>query len=175
MKILFILSLISVIQLSLYRANAQSKAADSKNQPSNAKKPPLKKSPAPAPSLNEKIVLKPNEYLLKFDTGDKIFSTKMFEGLNLSTDCFEFNLPKCDAYLKSLTKMATISVDKMKSPYHNNLGAIHCELLGGKGLIAKTSKGNDDDFCVFKDGSMVSSWSAYYKNHPPVEAKAKSK
>ena len=174
MKIIFILTLISAVHFFLSQANAQSKAANSKNQDSTTKKTSTKKPPTAAPLLTEKINLKPNEYLLNFDTGNKIFSTKMYEGLNLSTDCFESKVPKCDAYTKSVKKLSTQPEDKMKSPYHNNLGAIHCELMGGKGLIAKTSSGNDDDFCVFNDGSMVSSWSAYYKTHPPGE-KAKNK
>ena len=174
MKIAFVLTLIYAVQFALSPTPAQAQTKAPNPQSSKTKKTSTKKPPTAAPLLTEKINLKPNEYLLNFDTGNKIFSTKMYEGLNLSTDCFESKVPKCDAYTKSIKKLSTQPEDKMKSPYHNNLGAIHCELMGGKGLIAKTSSGNDDDFCVFNDGSMVSSWSAYYKTHPPGE-KAKNK
>lgn len=119
------------------------------------------------PTSTPKIKLKPNEYSIATDKNTKIFSATLYQGLLLSQNCFKAKTPKCQAYTASLTKPASKPSDNMKSPYHNNFGAIHCQLIGGTGLIAKTYEGHDSDFCEFKDGSLVSSWSAYYKTNPP--------
>ena len=113
--------------------------------------------------------LKNNEYSLSYENNKTaVFGTRIHEGLLLSQHCFKSKTPKCLAYTKSIQTINTKPEENMKSPYHNNLGAIHCELMGGKGLIAKTSTNDESDFCQFEDGSMVSSWSAYYKTHPQM-------
>lgn len=137
-----------------------------------SKRTPVKRSKQELISMKNKPKLKENQYLLNFGNNKStVFSTKMHDGLLLSEDCFKGKAPKCQAYIKSIQAANTKPEDNMKSPYHNNLGAIHCELMGGKGLIAKTSTNDDSDFCQFTDGSLVSSWSAYYKTHPQSQTK----
>ncbi len=113
--------------------------------------------------------LKSNEYSLSYEPNKtKVFSTKNHEGLVLSQNCFKNKIPNCQAYTKSLKISNNKPLENTKSPYHNNMGAIQCELMGGKGLIAKASTNHESDFCQFADGSMVDSWSAYYKTHSPT-------
>lgn len=131
----------------------------------NAKATTPNASPATPPTPK----LKPNEYSIATDKSVKIFSTSLYQGLLLSENCLKTKTPNCQAYTASLKKPATKPSDNMKSPYHNNFGAIHCQLIGGTGLIVKTYEGHDSDFCEFKDGSLVSSWSAYYKTHPQTQ------
>lgn len=137
-----------------------------------SKRIPVKRSQQELNALKNKPKLKNNQYSLNYDNNKTtVFSTKTHEGLLLSDNCFKGKIPQCQAYLKSIQATNTKPEENMKSPYHNNLGAIHCELMGGKGLIAKTSTNDDSDFCQFEDGSMVSSWSAYYKTHPQSQTK----
>lgn len=137
-----------------------------------SKRTPVKRSQQELISMKNKPKLKNNQYALNYGNNKTtVFSTKMHDGLLLSDNCFKGKTPKCQAYAKSVQTTNTKPEDNMKSPYHNNLGAIHCELMGGKGLIAKTSTHDDSDFCQFEDGSLVSSWSAYYKTHPQSQSK----
>jgi putative hemolysin len=132
-----------------------------------SKRTPVKRSQQELIAQKNKPKLKSNEYSLSYENNKTtVFGTKIHEGLLLSQNCFKSKTPQCQAYTKSIQITNSKPEDHMKSPYHNNLGAIHCELMGGKGLIAKTSTNDDSDFCQFEDGSMVSSWSAYYKTHP---------
>lgn len=136
-----------------------------------SKRTPVKRSQQEIIAQKNRPKLKPNQYSLSFDNKTTVFSTQIHQGLLLSQNCFKGKTPNCQAYTKSIETTNTKPQDNMKSPYHNNFGAIHCELMGGKGLIAKTSTNDDSDFCQFPDGSMVSSWSAYYKTHPQVQTK----
>ena len=160
--------------------NAQSTTTAKAAQPSedssrcidDPKNPQLKcsiKIPTKPQKQVQKPKLKPNEYSLSYDANKTtVFATKLHEGLLLSQNCFKKKTPNCLAYTKSLETTNSKPQENMKSPYHNNIGAIHCELMGGKGLIAKTSTNDESDFCQFEDGSMVDSWSAYYKTHQPA-------
>ncbi len=137
-----------------------------------SKRTPVRRSKEELLALKSRPRLKHDQYSLNYDNNKfTVFSTKTHQGLLLSSSCFKGNTPKCQAYTKSIQATNTKPQENMKSPYHNNLGAIHCELMGGKGLIAKTSTNDDSDFCQFSDGSMVSSWSAYYKTHPQSQTK----
>jgi putative hemolysin len=137
-----------------------------------SKRTPVKRSQQELNVLKNRPKLKNNQYALNYENNKTIvFSTKIHEGLLLSENCFKGKTPKCQAYFKSIQTTSSKPEENMKSPNHNNLGAIHCELMGGKGLIAKTSTNDDSDFCQFEDGSMVSSWSAYYKTHPQSRTK----
>lgn len=137
-----------------------------------SKRTPVRRSPEELMALKNKPKLKSNEYSLSYEANKTtVFATKNHEGLLLSQNCFKGKTPQCQAYTKSIQSTNTKPQDNMKSPYHNNFGAIHCELMGGRGLIAKTSTNDDSDFCKFEDGSMVSSWSAYYKTHPQSQTK----
>ena len=184
MKLILILTFFAVIQVSL---QSKAKSQDKKTDVSlvtdkisrcidDSKNPQLKcskRTPVKADHNMKKARLKANEYTLNYgENKSKTFTTVLYDGLLLSGDCFKDKKPKCQAFAKTTTTLNTKPQENLKSPYHNNLGAIHCELMGGKGLIAKSSSNDESDFCQFEDGSMVSSWSSYYKTHPPVnEAK----
>lgn len=166
MKLILILTFFCVNSLYFQQAQAAEpqkatnakmtkEAADAKNKTQNKK---IAKKQGPK--------LKPNEFSLNMGNKTTVFSTQTHEDLLLSQNCFKNGKPKCDAYTNSLKKPTEKPEDHMKSPFHNNFGAIHCGLIGGKGLIAKTPSGDESDFCLFKDGSMVDSWSAYYKTNP---------
>lgn len=124
------------------------------------------KASKPVTETDTKIKLAKDEYLIQYNhEKDVRFKTKEYENLELSTNCFKFNKPKCQAFEKSLLGTKEKHTDHMISPSHNNWGAIHCPLIGGENVLVKTSQGNESDFCQFKDGSLVSSWSAYYKTN----------
>lgn len=171
---LILISTFFILQI----AGARIHAADSaQNKPKSTpnQKPAVKTATASTVATSPNAApreLKENEYTLAQDNKIKIIKTRLYEGLLLSEDCFKkataaasatAKKPHCTAYSKSLQKTPIRAEDATESPYHNNLGSIHCKLLGGTGLIVKSSQGNESDFCQFKDGSMVSSWSAYYK------------
>lgn len=169
MKLIKIL-IFSLISVSLIQAHAQTKAPtpETNNQKmtrplKNAK--PIKVETRIKLSSTTAKKLKENEYSLDQNNKIKIFATTLFEGLLLSSDCFKSKSkkPTCDAYTKSLKTPPIKAEDATESPYHNNLGAIHCKLIGGTGVIVKSHQNNESDFCQFKDGSLVSSWTAYYK------------
>lgn len=108
--------------------------------------------------------LEKDTYIFNKDDQSKQFKIKEFGNLKLTEDCFQNAKslkPNCEAYTAALIKIED-SQYKQISPYHNHQASLHCELIGGKNVIAKTSENNDMDFCLFKDGSMVSSWSAFY-------------
>lgn len=124
------------------------------------------------PGLNKtaeatKPVLKKDQFSLDKDGKVTVFSTKLFNNLLLSEHCFKNPKslkPNCKAWLGAQKDVKREEL-KLKSPHHNNMGALFCEAIGGQSVIAKTSENNESDFCLFDDGSMVSSWSAYeYKN-----------
>lgn len=126
---------------------------------------PLEKSKTAKNYLQNKKI-KSDQYTITNNKTKKVLIVKMFEGLKLSQDCFKKDIPNCEAYSASLKKPVAKPADNMKSPYHNNLASIYCELIGGENRIAKSPSNDETDFCEFKDGSLVSSWSAYYKTNP---------
>jgi putative hemolysin len=172
MKLILILTFFSITELTL-ASNASRCINDPKNPKLKcSKRTPVKRSQQELMALKNKPKLKNNQFSLAFENNKTIvFSTQIYNGLVLSQNCFKGNTPICQAYKKSIQALNTKPEENMKSPYHNNFGAIHCELMGGKGLIAKTSTNDESDFCKFEDGSMVSSWSAYYKTHPRNQTK----
>ncbi len=115
-----------------------------------------------AEQTKKEIVLKDNEYLIETNTKSTTFFVRDYKGLELSENCFKKEKPNCDAYTKSLKGTKESYSKSMATPEHNNYGAIHCKLIGGQDLLVKTKNGNDSDFCLFKDGSFVSSWASYY-------------
>jgi putative hemolysin len=190
MKLILILTIFCVCQIARTSAYADQTLTPSKSNLTKAK-PNAKPTAAEAALIKgmSKRVLRPNsssnsknqsaqnspklksnEYTIASDTSRKIFSTKVYDGLLLSSHCFKTKKPSCQALAVSLKKINSDPTKNLKSPYHNNFGANHCQAMGGVGLIAKTYEGHDSDFCEFKDGSLVSSWSAYFKTHPPTES-----
>lgn len=156
-NILSIFLILSLLNLPLISQ------AESTNKKTEVKK---KSSPTPAP-----VKLASNEYLIQYKNKDIRFKTKTTEQLELSENCFKKNKPDCEAYKKSLVGTKESLEKHMISPTHNNMAAINCSLIGGEGIIVKTSSGNESDFCEFKDGSKVSSWSAYYKTNSGIKTK----
>jgi uncharacterized protein len=154
------LILIFTIYFSAFILSPATNAANSANSKVSANLTTKTKTTKLPP---QKTKLKANEYSLAYDNVTKIFSVKLYEGLLLSENCFKKAKPNCEALTASLIKPAANPSENLKSPFHNNFGANHCGLIGGKGMIAKDYQNNETDFCEFKDGSRVSSWSAYYK------------
>ena len=114
---------------------------------------------------NTTKLLKKDQYSVEKDNKITIYTVKDYEGLSLTSNCFKNGKPNCEAYTAGLKKVDTHNT-KPTTPYNNNLGSLHCSLIGGSGVIAKSQTNGESDFCLFKDGSMVSSWSAYYKIYP---------
>ncbi len=154
--------------------------AQSQSQKATPPKPAAKAKPA---KTSPKKTLQENQYSLDKDNKITIFKTTLYDNLLLSEDCFPgqslgnqttpkttLKKPTCMAYTKSLNKTTKKPEDNFETPFHNNLGSIHCKLMGGTGLIAKSHENGESDFCQFNDGSMVSSWSAYYKTNPSNES-----
>ncbi len=117
------------------------------------------------PTATKSVSLKENQYSLDKDNKITVYTVKDYDGLTLTSNCFKKNKPNCQAYTSGLKKVDTQNT-KPVTQYNNNMGSIHCSLIGGKGVIVKSHTGGESDFCLFKDGSMVSSWSAYYKIFP---------
>ncbi len=115
---------------------------------------------APHPAVP---ALKSDEYAVFTDEAYKIFKTKKYEEFELDMSCFKKAKPDCVAYT-----MAQVKPKKpvFKHESINNIAAIHCADISGKNLIALDSKKREYNFCLFKDGSMLNSWSAYFKYNP---------
>jgi uncharacterized protein len=128
-------------------------AAQSKTAAASAIKSEFARPPA----------LKADEYAIFLDDSYKIFKTKKFQKLELALNCFKKDKPVCNAYEHSGIKPKNLS---LKHESMNNMAAVHCEAVGGRNLIALDSKNNQFNFCWFYDGSMVNSWSMYYKHNP---------
>ncbi len=91
----------------------------------------------------------------------RIFKTFQFERLDLSADCLnQDNKPKCLAYLNSLNHPIE------SSKFRGSPASKICTELTGINLIAFNHKKQEVNFCEFKDGSMVNSWTLYYKHYP---------
>lgn len=114
--------------------------------------------------VSEKIPsLKADEFAIYLEDSYQIFKTKNFEKLELSESCFKNNKPNCIAYHVGSEKLAAA---KLSVPNATNLAAINCQNAGGRSLVALDSKHNEYNFCRFSDGSMVTSWSMYFKHNP---------
>ena len=107
--------------------------------------------------------LNSDEYAIFIDQSYKIFKTKTFEKLELSENCFKKTKPDCIAFSVSQSKPGPV---KITTEGATNLAAINCANLGGKNLIGMNSKRDQFNFCRFEDGSMITSWSMYFKYNP---------
>ncbi len=112
--------------------------------------------------------LKTGEYAVFIDEAYKIFKTKIHEEFELETSCFKKDKPECDAYTFAQVKLKNVNI---KHEALNNFAAIHCANITGKNLIAFDADRKEYNFCFFKDGSMVNSWSVYFKYRPVPEIK----
>jgi len=105
--------------------------------------------------------LKSDEYAVFYNDSYQIFKTTKIEQLEFSTNCLKNKKLDCEAYRLSQLKNVKI---KLKDPQMQNWGALYCEAIHGRNLIALDQKGNQSNFCRFEDGSLVNSWSLYFKN-----------
>lgn len=107
--------------------------------------------------------LNSDEYAVFIDESYKIFKTKTFEKLELSENCFKKTKPDCIAFAVSQSKPGPV---KITTEGATNLAAINCANVGGKNLIGMNAKRDQFNFCRFEDGSMITSWSMYFKYNP---------
>lgn len=108
-------------------------------------------------------VLKKGEYAVFITDAYVIFKTQKFENLELDTKCFKSKKPQCEAY--AMAKIKPKDIQSLGGA--TNLAAINCENMNGRNMIAVDMQHNEFNFCRYKDGSMVNSWSMY-KYHNPV-------
>jgi len=136
-----------------------------------ANAPTTTQPPKAAPTANEAIdpnnkpmpKLGKDEYAIFYNDDYIVVKLKEYEKLDLTTNCFKKNKPNCMAYKVALEKAAPPKISYSQAL---NLGAIYCENVGGRNLIGNDKDLRQSNFCRFKDGSMVTSWSMYFKQYP---------
>lgn len=134
------------------------------NKPlSPAKKNLTMSSPIQAPAHAKIPPLKKGEYAVFITDAYVIFKTQKIENLELDTKCFKNNKPQCEAY--AMAKIKPKDIESLGGA--TNLAAVNCENMNGRNMIAVDMDRNEYNFCRYKDGSMVNSWSMY-KYHNPV-------
>lgn len=112
--------------------------------------------------------ISPGEYAIYIDGRYEVFKTKTFENLELDLKCFKSGTPKCEAYSFSQMKPTSSDLEKNKIV---NFAAAHCHAIYGVNLVALDHKKNEFNFCRFKDGSMVNSWSVFIKKSELIKNK----
>lgn len=133
------------------------------------KKEEEEKKSKPAVSHPSVPKLKSDEYAVFIEDKYRIFKTKKYEELEFDTSCFKGSKPDCDAYKFSQVRPIN---PPPKHEAMNNFAAIACENITGRNMIALDKDRNEYNFCLFKDGSMVNSWSMYFKYNPVPVIKA---
>ncbi len=116
-------------------------------------------APAPisVPHLNV------GEYAFYNGSQYKIFKIIETEGLKLSSDCkVNTGKMKCQAYTASTRSMPDVQFSDARITPASQL----CSQLNGKNFIAFGSKKEELNYCQFADGSLVNSWSLFYKFFP---------
>lgn len=86
-----------------------------------------------------------------------------FQQLKLSMNCFKGKTPQCEAWKASRKRVARTNLPQALG---GNPAARYCLDAGGENRIAKTDAGQEYDYCLFKDGSLVESWGLYNKFNP---------
>nr|BFD57967.1 hypothetical protein CKG001_00740 [Bdellovibrio sp. CKG001] len=84
------------------------------------------------------------------------------DGVTISKSCLKSGKMKCQAWDAVLNKKAltpTPGVGVVGNP-----AARYCHDYNANNLIVLDAKKNEYDYCVFSDGSMIDSWSLYYKH-----------
>ena len=114
----------------------------------------------PLPTINE------GEFAVFEGTNYKKFKVFESDGLTFSADCKAKKM-KCEAAEASAKK-----IDKIQNPAPRISPASQlCSIVDGKNLIAFNQKKEEYNFCEFEDGSLVNSWSLYYKFFPKTVIK----
>ncbi|KHD88562.1 MAG: hypothetical protein OM95_08645 [Bdellovibrio sp. ArHS] len=88
----------------------------------------------------------------------KIFTQ---DGLKISSNCIKKGKPDCEALRVGLGS----AKEKPQGPVLGNPAARYCAAFNAGNRILKDEKNNEYDYCVFSDGSMIDSWSLYYRHH----------
>lgn len=118
----------------------------------------VKYKPLPIPHLAK------NEFAIFSGTAYKALKTVEIDELILSSDCIiKGSKPTCLAYKASGNPLAGKEVK-----FNGNPASDLCTNIEGQNLIALNSLQQEFNFCEFKDGSMVNSWSLYYKINPKI-------
>ena len=114
-------------------------------------------SPIPVPHVSE------GEFAVFNGTKYKIFKVFEAEGLSLSSDCkVSTGKMKCQAFEASGKSIADVHFSDGRVTPASQL----CSQLSGKNLIAFNSKKEEHNYCEFADGSLVNSWTLFYKYFP---------
>lgn len=109
--------------------------------------------------------LKAGEYALYSNGAYKVISTFEVEGLKLDSSCQPkaAKKPTCEAFQIGLNGKA-----KKNQGFNGSPASQFCSDLGGVNLIALNELKQEFNFCEFKDGSLVNSWSLYDKRNPKL-------
>lgn len=114
-------------------------------------------APIPVPQVSE------GEFAVFSGTKYKIFKVFEAEGLSLSGDCkVSSGKMKCQAFAASTKSIADVHFSDARITPASQL----CSQLSGKNFIAFNSKKEEHNYCEFADGSLVNSWSLFYKYFP---------
>lgn len=103
---------------------------------------------------------------MKYFNNDKYEQRKIktYQKANLNEACFKAGKPSCKAWTVYMAKAKTPT--KNPTPLAGNPAALYCWDVGAKNRILKAQNGDQSDFCVFDDNSMIDSWDLYYKHFP---------
>lgn len=85
------------------------------------------------------------------------------DGVTISQACFKSGKLRCQAWDAVLNKKAltrTPGVGVVGNP-----AARYCHDHNANNRIVLDRKKNEYDYCLFSDGSMIDSWSLYYKHY----------
>lgn len=126
---------------------SQAPAKNKTKKPVIPEKPPIKK-------------LKDGQFTFFLENKYLIFSSVKDGELIYSENC---KATECDA-VKAAKKKLPFPTVKMPGMY--NPGSAYCSDHSGKPLIALDKAGDSYDFCRFKDGSLVDSWSMLFNHYP---------
>lgn len=107
--------------------------------------------------------LKSGEVAVFVNEKYQIQTFKNYDSLEINSTCFKQNKPQCQAFTKAQVKPVP---PKPKDDLIYNPAAINCANMGGKAVVGITDTKSEVDLCLFKDGSTVKSWGAFYKHFP---------
>jgi putative hemolysin len=106
--------------------------------------------------------VKENEITVFIEDKYKIFQIKKENEVVFTKDCLD-KKKTCLAY--QATEKA-IPLPGPKAPGLGMPAADYCDAKGGRNLIAFDNKRDEVNYCFFKDGTAVGSWSMYFKHYP---------
>ncbi len=110
--------------------------------------------------------MKADQFALYNQGHYQIFSLLEVDGLKLDESCKSKLKPTCAAYQVGINGKVNHQVNHKNGEFNGSPASQFCSDLGGANLIALNSQKQEFNFCEFKDGSLVNSWSLYYKRNP---------